>query len=159
MPETFNEYIEWEIAISTQSYSPLASGHERVQEGDIVTIRRPLGYIGTKESSLFIWLRIEGEDTSVMEAFRHPEFLPDTDTRSDSFGDPLVYYDKKRFRIPLERLKEILPRFDLDRARDPLDDYQPFLPIDEDDFHHLDSPAPAYTFWGLVFDKNKMSYL
>lgn len=52
----------YEIAISTISKPPLASGHQRVQEGDIIEVREALGYIGKEEGKRFLWITIDLEE-------------------------------------------------------------------------------------------------
>lgn len=154
MPETYKEYPILEIAISTRSRSPLASGSELIQEGDIVAIRRPYHTIGTLEGKDFLWLRIYGEDIYDMGIFvKGVEII-------DAEGDPVAHYDNRRYSIPLERLKEIFPALDLDRARDLNDDYQPFIPIDEDNYRYIEGAARAeYPLYGLVLDKQTMKFL
>ena len=152
MSQFARSYPDVEIAISTQSYSPLASGHERVQEGDIVTVVGKLRTSrGLKAGKLFLWLRIYGEEIAFLQQLMEHIFDLDGD------GDPGKQFDKKRFNIPLQRLKNQFPAFDLVRARDPLDDYQPFIPFDEDDFRYLEGPAlRPFALWGLVVDKKTL---
>ena len=152
MSQFARSYPDVEIAISTQSYSPLASGHERVQEGDIVTVVGKLRKSrGIKAGKRYLWVRIYGEEAALMEALRDHIFDLDLD------GEPGKQFDKKRFCVPLQRLKDQFPALDLARARDPDDDYQPFIPFDEDDFRYLEGPElRPFTVWGLVIDKKTM---
>ena len=134
-----------EVAISLESF-PIESEHERKQEGDIVTIRDTHYCIGLKEMSRYLWLRIEGLEES--------EF----DELVSVLVDDGITFDKRRYCILLEKLKEVDPNFDLDRARDLEDVYQPYLVIDEDTGIFLIAEEP-FQVQGLIFDKSIGEYL
>ncbi len=133
--------------ISVFSKSPLASGHERIQEGDIVTMRKPLGYCNFGEMSSYLWLLIQGPDTSILDR------LKDGLAEEDIEDAPI--FDKRRYCIPLKRLPV---HVDLARVRDVGDRYQPFFIIDEETGKFLAKPSPLRVE-GLVFDKRTGRYL
>lgn len=165
MPETFRSYQTWEVALFVVDNSPLASGHERVQEGDIAAIRLPLPHIGTKERFKFLWVRLSGEDDNIMSDLAQPNTEPaDTLNENGTFQRGANVFEKRRFCIPFERLNDV-SAFDLARARDTADSYQPFQPIDEDmpidggEGLRLGSSRGPLDIRGLVFDKSTGMYL
>jgi hypothetical protein len=149
MSELNTNYPVMEIAISLVSYVPLESGHERVIEGDIVAVRKPNTGSGRKEAMIFLWLRVEGLEEA--------EFDKLTDSISSSAGE---MYDKRRYCIPLEKLIEIHPDFDVDLANDNGVLYQPFLLCDNEDYTFLleDGHLP-FEVSGLIYDKVIGDYL
>jgi hypothetical protein len=46
MGQTHRKYPVWEVAILCRTNAPLASGHERAVEGDIIAVRPPAQGIG-----------------------------------------------------------------------------------------------------------------
>lgn len=140
-----------EIAISLFSYAPLSSGHERVIEGDIVAVRDPDIGVGRKEVEEFLWLRVEGLEES--------EFDRLTDYVQDSTSD--IVYDKRRYCIPLERLIEADPEFDINLATDDDRIYQPFLLVDYDTDYSfvLEDGHLPFQVSGLIYDKTIGDYL
>lgn len=160
-------YATLEVCISTYSRSELSKG-ERAQEGDIVARREPGNGIGTAEAHNFLWLRISGLEE--LGLWKLTDIFTDPPTRPED--RPVVgrryfaLFDKRRFCIPLERLKIVAPWLDLNRVRDRSDPYQPFIPIDLDD----DDVRLQHTFLvgaahrpleiiGLVFDKVTGRYI
>ncbi len=146
MPQTFQEYPIREVLISGTSRRPF--GAERMQEGDIITIRKPAGGCGSGAMSVGIWLWVQGPDTSVLDRFK------DMITTETDEVDGLNF-EKRRFQIPLNRLPE---NIDLARVRNPSDRYQPFLLPDWDTGRFLTEPSPLPVV-GLVFDKQTMRFL
>ena len=63
-------------------------------------------------------------------------------------------FEKRRFAIPLQRLKERVATFDLARARDKTEIYQPFVGTNTDTRQVIettwDAPMPMS---GLILDK------
>lgn len=150
MSETFINYPIREIAISTENSAPLNSGHERKLEGDIVAVRNVSNGIGSGETKKFIWLRVEGLEKLEMDVLIEPLTEEPFET----------IYDKRRYCIPLERLQKFVPTFDINRAKDATDIYQPFLNIDEDNFLYLEgTESKTLRIEGLVFDKVTGGYL
>jgi len=152
MSELDPNYPVMEIAISLVAYAPLASGHERVIEGDIAAVRKPNEGIGREEAKHYMWMRVEGLEES--------EFAKLTDYIVDSTSN--IIYDKRRYCIPLEKLYEADPEFDIDLALEEDHIYQPFLVVDYDDrtFEFLleDGHLP-FQVSGLIYDKVIGDYL
>jgi len=140
-----------EIAISLVSYAPLSSGHERSIEGDIIAVRTPNVGVGREEVENYLWLRVEGLEES--------EFDRLTDTIEDSTSD--IVYDKRRYTIPLERLVEADPGFDINLALDDDRIYQPFLLVDYDTDYTfvLEDGHLPFQVSGLIYDKVTGEYL
>lgn len=146
MGQTNRVYPVVEVALSCTAHAPLDSGHERKLTGDIIAVRPPNMGIGLMEGHRYLWLRLdswEEEQTGQL-------------TMSVQEGD--VAYEKRRYQIPLERLKAIVPAFDVDRALDPTDPYQPFLSVDLETGLFL-SAAPPLDIHGLVLDVVTGEYL
>lgn len=141
MGQTIKRYPVVEVAIRCYSSAPLASGHERALEGDVICVRPPLNGIGMQEMRDFLWLRISGWEDNDLAALQ---------TVVDG-------YEKRRYQIPLKRLKAACPAFDEARARDRTQVYQPFLGVDEDTglFTFTGRPLEAT---GLVFDVTTLRY-
>lgn len=114
MGQTHKKYPEFEAAILVHNLA-VSGAAERAMEGDIVGIRRPHYEVGTKERSAFLWLRLQGLEENDMSQLAAPYEEADT------------IYDKRRYCIPLARLKQIVPSLDLARVRDRNDAYQPFM--------------------------------
>ncbi len=151
MSELDPNYPVMEIAIALVSYAPLASGHERIIEGDIVAVRKPDYGVGRKEIEEYMWLRVEGLEES--------EFSRLTDYISDSTSG--IVYDKRRYSIPLEKLEELDPEFDIHLAQDDDRIYQPFLLVDyEEDYSFvLEDGHLPFQISGTVYDKVTGDYL
>jgi hypothetical protein len=136
-----------EVALCCFHGGTLASGHERATVGDIILAREPAGYIGTKEADQFLWLKLTS--------------LKDIDVFWDLFEpneESEIQYEKRRFCVPLERLKQIYPSLDVARVRNTGDKYQPFLGYDEEGGYLLFNHSPLQ-IEGLVFDKATGRYL
>lgn len=141
MAETYRSYPVVEVALSVQSLHESA-GHERLQEGDIVECRPPSDAVGRLEMSRFLWLRLSGLEGGQYAAL--------------STG--VEGFEKRRYRIPLERLAAVWPGFDVARARDPVEVYQPCLGLDEDTGRYVWAAAPLEAA-GLVQDVVTGEYL
>ena len=132
----------FELALSLENCAPHTGGtKERKLAGDIVAIRRPAQAIGTKEAKTYLWLRVQGLEENDMARLT----------------DSIEGFDKRRYCIPLERLKEIVPTFDIAKAMDPNVIYQPFLILDEEDFKFLGSEQP-FEIEDILFDKQTGKY-
>jgi hypothetical protein len=142
---TNHKYPTVEIAICLTDHAD--HDNERAKIGDIIAVRKPLGQIGTKEMSRFLWLQIEGLEEN--------EFVR---LRESVYGESSKLYDKRRYCIPLERLKKLFPSLDVNRCKDPDDKYQPFEPMEEDKGYTL-TFEPPLAVSGLVFDKETGEYL
>lgn len=169
MPQTYREFPVMELALSCVQ----AHAH-RKQEGDIVAVRAPLGMIGTAEARSYVWLLVEGLDTSLMTRLTEPLYAAYNGTAPLSVDTPIV--DKRRFCIPFTRLQQVHAAFAPDRARDLRDVYQPFLPIETETYYYrlgsehqplhglrrlpagLVGVKPLHVH-GVVFDKRFMQYL
>lgn len=133
----------YEIAISTINKEPL-NGYQRIQEGDIVTIRPAKGYVGKKEMKNFLWLTIDLTDEQLAK-------LQDYNTLDlDKNLDPLPNQPKRRKKIDLMTLKTRMPSLDLDRVRNTEDSYQPLVDMDTKTGTFTSSPL---SFENLVTDK------
>ena len=139
-----------EVAIALENAADLPTG-ERKKEGDIITVRPTGTGIGTKEAKIYLWLRLEGlADRAAFDDLGSPLFEPDEATG--------LKYDKRRYCIPMERILIVEPTFDVDRARDEADLYQPFMVVDVEDFTYVTVDPPLQTS-GLVYDKVIGDYL
>ena len=143
MSELNPNYPVMEMAISLVDHAPLESGHERVLAGDIIAVRYPDIGIGLKEAKAFLWIRVEGLE-------EHELRLLDRSIKG---------FDKRRYCIPLEKIKEIRPSFDVDLAMDENIIYQPFLTIDYETDYCFILEEPPFQISGLVYDKLTGEYL
>ena len=135
-------YPEMEIALSTVSEAPLDSGHERKLAGDIVGIREPDIGAGLRELKRYLWLRVEGLE----------------ENEWDVLASQIKGFDKRRFCIELNRLKQFNVNFDPEQAKDITKIYQPFIPVDEETGLWLIHPTPI-NILGLIYDKVHGIYL
>lgn len=143
-------YPVMEIAISLVNYTPLESGHERLLVGDIVAVRKPDVGVGRKEVEEYLWLRVEGLEEGELQIL--------VESITTSAGEQ---FDKRRYGIPLEKIKEIDPDFDVDLALEDDRIYQPFLVVDYDEGYYFileDGQQPFQTS-GLIFDKETQEYI
>jgi len=153
MGQTNQKYPVFEAALSLEDAAAHTSGtKERKQVGDIIGIRKPLGYVGSGEMHRYLWLWLEGLEENEMARLTDP-------LSADPLNEDSQHFDKRRYAIPLERLKSVVPSFNIARALDVADMYQPFLMPDlESPFRHLTSPRPLNAN-GLVFDKLIMRFI
>ncbi len=115
-----------------------SKGPGHVQEGDVVDLR-PMGEaagLGLAEVGLVVSVRLAGLEPRDVPGFKAP--LPG---------------HKKRLNVPLARLQQRRPDFDLARARNPRDAYQPFQPVDSNGLFVEAKAHPALPAAGLVRDK------
>ncbi len=148
MPFTFRNSRIRQLGLYVKSEAPLATGHERIQEGDIGVVLDPNEGITGSERYHYLWLRVEGLDDSDMDRLQDP---------NQPVRGGKAFWDKRRHCIPFRRLKEIYPPLDLAKVGDPIDKYQPFLPIDNDTGLFLAARPPLSVF-GLIFDKETQRY-
>lgn len=145
--------ITMEVAIALESLADDAGG-ERKKEGDIIVVR-PIGEgIGETETKRYLWLRIEGLfNRAEYDVLALPIVVHDP-------IDPAIIteYDKRRYNIPLAKLQTFDATFDIDRARDSLDFYQPYMIIDQETFQYL-TVDPPFNVSGLIFDKSTGTYI
>ena len=106
--------------------------------------------VGLKEAKRYLWLRIEGLDTRA-----EYDVLAESIYEPDEEG---TRYDKRQYCIPLAKIKELDSSFDLDKARDTDDLYQPYLVVDGDTYEFVTSELP-FQVSGLVFNKETGLYL
>ena len=120
--------------------------NERLKLGDIIVARPPKNYIGFGQMYRSIWIPVEGLEEGEMNQL---------ESRIVEDG---VNFDKRRYCVPLLRLKEIVPSFKVNRALDSTDLYQPFLTLDEETgiIFRVDPPLEAQ---GLIWDKARGVYL
>ena len=133
-----------EVAILVKDYPE----SHRANEGDIITVRVPRGCIGRKERSSFLWVHIDGL-TSDDRHLKGCDRVNETDKSVRA---------KRRYSVPLDRLKAVVPTLDLARVRDLNDEYQPFLTIDArtGDCKLVGTPL---NMAGLVYDKLMGTYI
>jgi len=126
--ETHKEYLVYRVWLSKFSYTMLESGSKRIKEGMIVEsqsetfngkIISNIYGMGTKDIKLFIAIRMRGYDRTIMNALKQ-----ENERVIDSNNS--ITYDERRFMVKFEDLKILYPSFDLNRARDLNDPYQPF---------------------------------
>lgn len=150
MGQTNPRYPVMEIALAVEDCaSHTGRLRERKRAGDIVAVRQPHYAIGAKERAAYVWLRLEGLEENEMA--RLADVLVETE------DGPV--FDKRRYCVPLDRLAEVLPGFDVGRARDTADTYQPFYNLDEETGTWLALQVPPLDVHGLVFDKLTGEYL
>lgn len=125
-------------------------------EGDIIAVRDPHFVVGNKEMGNWLWLRLEGLEEN--EMFR----LADGIMKEGDHGPTKdTVYDKRRYCIPLDRLKILRPELDLTKARDTDEKYQPILMSDyttDQRKYYLTEEKPLMV-QGLVFDRVRGDYL
>lgn len=141
-----------EVALACWSAAP-----EHVQEGDIMARRHPQIGIGMNEAKLFLWLLLEGLTAEQYAAWKFPIYEPYDPLGLYEPKTDYTVYDKRRFNIPFSRLSEVVS-IDLVRARNPLDEYQPFYTIDQSNHLWLTDSIPLQVS-GLVWDKVLGVYL
>lgn len=141
MGQTFKKYPIYEVALSLEDCAPHTGGtKERKLAGDIVAFRKPAEAIGLKEMKNFLWLRVEGLEENEM-----PRLVEPVEVGGQ-------YYDKRGYSIPLERLKKVFPSFDIERALNTDEVYQPFLVLDDDGRYTYNHPP--LNVHGLIFKKS-----
>lgn len=148
MAQTFRDRRLALVGISVGSYLDDGGG-ERIQEGDLVAIARarPNMHIGTGDGqrcrTLWLYLQHDAEIDEIWNV-----------TEPNMEGD--VWFDKRRYCIPLETLQQAVPSIDLARVRDPLDCYQPCVGgIDQDipESYRFDEIRPLLEGEGMSFAK------
>ena len=150
MGQTNRKYPIREVALSLENAPDNDSGTERKKLGDVVVVRNPHFVIGRLEAKPYLWLRLEGLEENEFSEIKLRVHLDGDDAKER--------FDKCRYRIPLHRLKQVFPAFDIARAVDLDDIYQPFLTVDEDNYFYLTEVKP-FQVSGLVFDKATGEYL
>lgn len=148
MPETYKSFGEVrEIAISTGSRGG------SIEQGDILCVRKPVGHCGMAERGRMIWIRVTTElDSTVLDQLGEP------------FIESDVLYQKRRYSVPLNRIAEKFPSFDINRALDEGDHYQPFVGTPDTPYgvkgnFQWAETIPPFDIEGFVFDKATMRFL
>ena len=120
MGQTNPNYPVMQMIVSILNNRSLASGHERTQEGDIISVRK-LGRpaMGFKEIHDYLWLYVQGLEENKWTALARELYDP---VSEEEEGVP-PHFDKRRFCVPLARLKRVVPSLDLARVRDRADIY------------------------------------
>lgn len=110
--------MKYEVAIQAEDYHD----PKRAQVGDIITIRPARGTMGRKQLKHLIWITIDS-----------PVDLNPIDFIKPVLDEKGQIIAKKRFSIGsnLSKLKAIMPSFDLSKAANANELYQPFLDLDE----------------------------
>lgn len=163
------DYPTFELGIYVgESRADDADGITRRQTGDIAVARPANIGVGLKEMHSFLWLRVEGWSRARMMALT-AELTPYS--QPDVLDDPIdndeeAMYEKNRFCVPMKALKAVMPSFDVDRAMDELDRYQPFLIVDEgngDDARIEEGlflmDSRPIDLDGIIFDKLLQRYI
>jgi hypothetical protein len=147
MPQTYKEYTVVELSLELHDNLDLASGHERSKEGDIINVRSP--HLGTGKAVHKNYLKLLVSGLDKYELGSLSELME---------AENGTLYDKRRYCIPLERLKMFYPSLDIGKLKDRNESYQPICMVDEDtnNFFYQGAPLDVH---GLVFDKLKMRYL
>lgn len=102
--------MKFEIAIQAYDYPE----PHRAKAGDIIVVRAATGAIGKKEQKSFLWLTVDITDLRLILGLAEPDTARGT---------------KRRFAIPLDRLKQLMSSLDLTRVANPKDAYQPFVSV------------------------------
>jgi hypothetical protein len=132
-----------EIAIA------LFDSHGGIEEGDIVQCRKVSDGIGLKEAHGFLWFRADISDQLALVL---------ASTHTDA-SDNVI--NKRRFQIPLTQIQAVVdPNFDISRARDINDNYQPYLAIDAGCLF-TDPDPQTFELEGmdLIWDKSTGDYV
>lgn len=90
---------------------------EQVKAGDVVDVRPAKGTMGRKQLADFLWITVD----------MTPEQAAGL-TESVLNADGTIRF-KRRWMIPLVKLKSIASSFSEARAKDPKDEYQPFVDV------------------------------
>ncbi len=144
--------VERELALAQMDLQDHGT-HERVNAFDIVACREPIGYIGQKERTTVLWLRMRGPDY-VFDILKHPMF--DVDSTIDPTVDLGAQYDKRRFCIPARRLYMVA--LDAAKLEDANEEYQPFEVFNDDDGVFTARHPPVW-YAGLIYDKRTGEFL
>ena len=134
--------------IHTHTRSPQSDFEYYAEEGDIVATRpwNPPRFVGRKERHQFLWMLIWGLPYEQISDLH------------DAYYENDIPYDKRQYCIPLERLAEVDPAFDIARARDVNDFYQPYFTLDEVSGEVI-ATREAFLTTGLVYDKATLRFL
>lgn len=161
MGETNPTYPVREIALSLEDCAPHTDGtKERKLSGDIIVCRVPSQGIGREEAQRFLWLRLDGLEEGQFARLTDAVSDPSGPSLSDlPDGTPIVVFDKRRYCIPLDRLAQASPGFDVAQALDSTARYQPFLNVDEESPYLFLVDARPMDAHGLVFDKTTGAFL
>lgn len=147
MAEIYRDYHPMEIAIRVFGSSPHTDHKFRIAEGDIILSRRTGPGIGKQERCGKLWLTVEGLNDEEMERL--------DDNLYESLTNDKIIFEKRRYSIPLERLKQVVPSLDLVKVKDTSLCYQPFMPIEEEtivvntveNINTVDMPTRSTTGW------------
>lgn len=90
----------------------------RAKAGDVIAIRPHRDAIGTKELRQFLMVTMDIADPRILDGLD----MPNIDAKGQLVS-------KRRFQIPLTRLKDLMSSLDLSRVADSRDPYQPFVNI------------------------------
>ena len=136
------KYPVMELCLSTVS-GAVVDTDKRKFVGDIIAIRKPTNGAGLRELKRYLWLRseqIEENDWAVLVQS--------------------TQYEKRRFCIPLERLKNFVTDFDVEKAMNREIIYQPFMPVDKQTglWLYKDS-CNTIDALGLIYDKKYGIYI
>ena len=132
MAQTYRDRNIYEAALLVHDYHDTAAG-ERACAGDIIGVRKPFGHgeVGRAERSAYLWVRLEAQAQ-----------IGDMNLTQLNVENGTVY-EKRRYCIPFQRLKQVSPWLDVVRVKDKADPYQPFMGgIDTEqnyDVHTFDS--------------------
>lgn len=143
MPQTYRSYPILEASICLFHGGTLESGHRRSRRGDVVNIREMSKGTGLSVPKRYLFVPIYGFD--IDEMYR--------------FTDTIEAFEKRRYSIPLARIKQNYPALDMNKLLDQDEMYQPFILTDPNTglFHGLNiAPFPAQ---GLIFDKKVGKYI
>ena len=111
-----------------------------IEEGDVIVCRNPLNGIGEKEGEMWLW-GIADINELLANIIDKP--------RRDLITNKII--NKRRFKIPLEKIKQLDLNFSRSRARNLADKYQPYFTIDHNFL--LVDPDPT------TFELEKMSVI
>lgn len=155
------QWPEFEVRISMVAHRD-DSGGERRCVGDIDGRRRKdsVRGIGLKENHRFLWLALNGLTEMQFQALKQRVVYPPPPSLMpyDPNDSGLTIYDRRRYCIPIHRLKQVAPWLDLNRCYDLNDSYQPFIAIDSEDYTYL-AAHRSLSARGLVFDKITQRYI
>lgn len=157
MSYTNREYPVMEIAIAAVNRPD--HQNERLIPGDIISVRKPHFVIGTGEGSRVLWMLADGIEQMNWGNLSTSNYDMDISYINPDYSGER--FDKRRYYIPFNRLKKVYPSFDINRAVNENDLYQPFITIDFSDsgyWYYLAKQKPLDVH-GLVFDKVKGDFL
>lgn len=163
MSQFLPEYPEMEMAIWLTS-NATQNGIGHLVEGDIVDVREPWYLTSIKVARVAMWLRVEGFEREMFFHLKDPLYNlshPDPLVEIDTSDPTIITLEKRRYCIPLSNFAQYVNQFDMNRALDISDAYQPFIieSLVEPNVCLYVLPNAPLDLDGLIFDKLTQEYI